>query len=79
MGQLYKFRGWLWDIPMEVKYNLKDLQIRVIIDNERSKVITAIKTKYFDRDNISHQFELLGILQNLVELQKQKIKILGGD
>ena len=53
---------------------MKQLMIQIKIDKNR--MATATKVEGFSND-MSSQLEILGIIENLSELQKQKIKTLG--
>ncbi len=50
----------------------KKLLIKVEIQED--KVATAIKTNGYDLNSMSDQLEILGILENLKQVQSEKIK-----
>lgn len=52
--------------------NMKSIDIKIKINED--KVATAIKTNGFDNNNISNQFELMGILENLKNIINERIK-----
>ena len=56
---------------------MKTVTIQIGVDEYEDKIGTAIKTDGYKKDSLSHQLELLGIFQNLVSLQQDKIKTLG--
>jgi len=55
---------------------MKEVMIHIKIDELSGKIATAIKNQGYKRDNICHQLELLGIIENLVTLQKNKLRVL---
>jgi len=55
---------------------MKTIKIQVAIDEETGKIATGRKFEGYSDKNISHQFEILGIMENLVELQKESVKVL---
>ena len=48
--------------------------LKIIVALEEGKVLTTIKTNGFSKESISDQLEILGILENLKQLQTEKIK-----
>jgi len=56
---------------------MKQINIKIIIDEATGKIATGKKVEGFEPNNISHQFELLGIFDNLMTIQREKIKTLG--
>jgi len=53
---------------------MKTLKIETAI--EGSKVATAIKTNGYSNENISDQFELLGLIENVKGIIQERIKVL---
>jgi len=53
---------------------MKSLKITVVLKDD--KVATGIKTEGFLKNNILDEFAILGILENLVCLQKNKLNTL---
>ena len=51
---------------------MKKIEIQIIV--EEDKVATAIKTNGYSDDNISDQFELLGIIENAKGIIQERIK-----
>jgi len=58
---------------------MKEVMIHIKIDELSGKIGTAIKSNCYKKTNIYHQLELLGVIENLVTLQKEKIRILKAD
>ena len=54
---------------------MKTIKIQTVI--KEGKIATARKFEGYNDNDISDQFEILGIMENLVEIQKDKIKTLG--
>jgi hypothetical protein len=54
----------------------KDIKIRIVFNEKDDKIATAINIKGLDKNSLTDQFTLLGILENLVDLQKEKLKVL---
>jgi len=52
---------------------MKIVRIEVRINESDDKVGSAIKTEGYERTNISHQFEILGILDNLKGIIQNRI------
>ena len=55
---------------------MKKIDIRILIDEKNNKMATATNMAGYD-NSISDQLEILGIMANLVELQKEKLKSFG--
>jgi len=55
---------------------MKEINIKIVIDEETGKIATGKQMKGYNQNSISHQFEILGIMQNLVEVQQQKLRTL---
>jgi len=55
---------------------IKRIFIEIVLDEENNKLVNAIKVEGFGK-NLSSQLEILGILDNLTNLQRDKLKILG--
>lgn len=53
---------------------MKTINIKVGINEETEQIATVIETIGFGKRGISKELEVLGALQNVVELQKEKIK-----
>lgn len=53
---------------------MKRLQIEVRIDDSDGKIATAIKDEGFNKDSISNQLELLGIIENIKSIINSRIK-----
>lgn len=56
---------------------MKTIDIQIRIDELTGKLAVARSCKGFDPGNISHQLELLGIMDTLVQQQQETIKTLG--
>jgi len=54
----------------------KELNIKVMINDDETKMAIGIHKIGYNSYNLSHQLEILGILENLTNLQKDKIKTL---
>jgi len=74
------FRNYGRDYFININiYNIikmKEINIKIVIDEETGKIATVKKVIGFNNNSISHQFEILGILDNLMSIQRDKIKIL---
>jgi len=55
---------------------MKKIIIKIIIDEVEGKIAILRNMVGFNKNDISSQFELIGILQNLVDNQKEKVKTL---
>jgi len=55
---------------------MKQVLINIGID-DGGKMGIAINTKGYERGKMSSELELLGLFQNLVNMQSEKIKTLG--
>ena len=55
---------------------VKQLKIMVAIDEEKNKVATIVERSGWNMKNISSHFEIIGILENLVNVEKDKLKVL---
>ncbi|MCH7851015.1 MAG: hypothetical protein IH845_05215 [Nanoarchaeota archaeon] len=55
---------------------MKQIKIVVGIDERTGKIATAREFSGYEDGNISHQFEILGIMENLVDIQKENVKML---
>lgn len=53
---------------------MKQLKIQVAIDEITQKMVTASHMVGYKSDVLSDQLEILGILENLAQLQKDKLK-----
>ena len=53
---------------------MKQIKIEIRLNDEDDKIATALETSGYNKNKISDQFEVLGILENLVDIQKDKIK-----
>jgi len=51
-------------------------QIKIQIGINEGKIATKREFEGYDENNISDQFEVLGIMENLMEIQKERIKVL---
>jgi len=56
---------------------MKTIDIQIRIDEVTGKLAVARSCKGFDPKNISHQLELLGVMDTLVQQQQELIKTLG--
>jgi len=52
---------------------MKGIKIEILLSDD-DKIISGIKTKGFDKNRLSDQFELLGILENLKNIVNKRIK-----
>lgn len=55
---------------------MKGIKIQIAIDEATGKIVTTREFVGYDTKNIHHQLEILGIMDNLIDLQKDKIKTL---
>ena len=53
---------------------MKELKIHIKVGSD--KIASGIKTEGFDSQNISHQLELLGILENTKVIIQNRINLL---
>lgn len=53
---------------------MKQLKIQVAIDEITNKMLTASHFVGYRKDVLSDQLEILGILENLAALQREKLK-----
>lgn len=51
---------------------MKILKIETRINN--NKILTAINTEGYEKNNISHQFEILGVLENIKSIIHERLK-----
>ena len=56
---------------------MKQIKIHTAIDEQTGKIGTQREFIGYDINNISDQLEILGALQNLVDIQKDVIKTFG--
>ena len=56
---------------------MKTLNIQVAIEDSDEKIATAIKTQGYNKDKISDQLEILGIIENTKSIIQERIKKLG--
>lgn len=56
---------------------MKGIKIQVAVDEVSGKILTQREFVGYDSENIHHQLEILGIMDNLIDLQKEKLKTLG--
>lgn len=54
---------------------MKQIEIKVIVKD--NKMASAFITKGYDKNSISDNLEILGILENLTDIHKSKLKKLG--
>lgn len=55
---------------------MKKIRIEIRIGKENGKIATAIQTEGYDKENISHQLELLGVLESTKDIIKDRIDVL---
>ena len=53
---------------------MKEIKLVIRIDEETGKIAVARQFTGYDKKNIHHQLEILGIYQNLAILQQQKLE-----
>ena len=53
---------------------MKEIKLVIRVDEETGKIGVARNYTGYKSGNINHQLEILGIFQNLVCLQQQKLK-----
>jgi len=56
---------------------MKELNIKIRVDEETGKIGTAWKTNGYSRDNISDLLELIGVVENFKGILTDKIKTFG--
>lgn len=52
---------------------MKQIKLQIVID-DNNRIATAQKCIGYSKTNLSDQLEILGILQNLVILQQEKLR-----
>jgi len=50
------------------------IEVRIPEGENEDKVATVIKTNGYSNTNVSHQFELLGIVENVKNIINERIK-----